>query len=194
MKHLHIDRLHTQFAAGTTHTFPLIGRMYTLTHSDATGDLYLTIGRAFATEQLNAMRDEVLGEWKQAGAHPALFIYVFVGSKQMGNEENIRKKAGIRKGIALGARSHSLRRSALFPPFPFLRFQPYFCSFHFRIPGAEPNTSIRNPLYVSLSLPSDTHCARFMEDPFGRQVMRQPTTVHGEKMARHGIFLKINPL
>ncbi|RXS87991.1 staygreen family protein [Geobacillus sp. PK12] len=101
MKHLSIDRLHTQFAAGTTHTFPLIGRMYTLTHSDATGDLYLAIGRSFATTRLNAMRDEVLGEWKQAGQHLASFIYVFVGSKQMGKEENIRRKQVFEQELTL---------------------------------------------------------------------------------------------
>jgi hypothetical protein len=44
-------------------------RRYTLTHSDRTGDLYLTIGSNFDRKQFSGwytrlMRDEVLAEWK----------------------------------------------------------------------------------------------------------------------------------
>ena len=43
-------------------------RKYTLTHSDLTGDLFLTIARAFELNQISdfytrVMRDEVLAEW-----------------------------------------------------------------------------------------------------------------------------------
>ena len=44
-------------------------KRYTLTHSDRTGDLFLTIGPSFDQHKLSnwyikLMRDEVLGEWK----------------------------------------------------------------------------------------------------------------------------------
>jgi len=47
-------------------------RTYTLTHSDRTGDLYLTIARDYDQEVISGwyarlMRDEVLGEWQEQG-------------------------------------------------------------------------------------------------------------------------------
>jgi hypothetical protein len=46
----------------------VLPRRYTLTHSDATGDLFLTIGAeydwtALTTWQVRAMADEVVAEW-----------------------------------------------------------------------------------------------------------------------------------
>ena len=48
---------------------PVVPRRYTLTHSDFTGDLYLTIGQDYNWKQIShwytrLMRDEVLAEWK----------------------------------------------------------------------------------------------------------------------------------
>jgi len=129
MKHLSIDRLHTEFAAGTTHTFPLIGRMYILTHSDTTGNLYLAIRRSFAVKHLSAMRDEVLGEWKQAGQHLTLFIYVFVGNKQMGSEENIRRKQAFEKELPLALEAVRYGDRHFFRHFPPCDFSPIFIHF-----------------------------------------------------------------
>ena len=44
MRRLKPEKLHVQLANGTTPAGPVAGRRYTLTHSDATGDLFLTIG------------------------------------------------------------------------------------------------------------------------------------------------------
>ena len=62
------SKLHVTFADGCTPTAPLAHRRYTLTHSDRTGDLFLTIGPEFDRTALGALqvrleRDEVLGEW-----------------------------------------------------------------------------------------------------------------------------------
>jgi hypothetical protein len=50
---------------------PLVPRRYTLTHSDATGDLFLTVDAAYdwaalTTWQVRAMADEVVAEWVTA--------------------------------------------------------------------------------------------------------------------------------
>lgn len=43
---------------------PVDGRKYTLTHSDSTGNLFLTIGYSYDTISINSvLRDEVLAEW-----------------------------------------------------------------------------------------------------------------------------------
>jgi len=61
----------------------LTPRRYTLTHSDQTGDLFLTVAPAYDRGQISGwytrlMRDEVLGEWADAEGHPELHIHLHV--------------------------------------------------------------------------------------------------------------------
>jgi hypothetical protein len=66
-------------------------RRYTLTHSDRTGDLYLTISSNFDHEQISGwytrlMRDEVLAEWKMEKDRFCLHVYCHVcGGFVIGN-------------------------------------------------------------------------------------------------------------
>ncbi len=58
-------------------------RCYTLTHSDRTGDLFLTIGADFDHEQISGlytrlMRDEVLAEWKMKKGLLVFHVYCHV--------------------------------------------------------------------------------------------------------------------
>ena len=70
-------KLHVRFADGVEPAAPLSPRRYTLTHSDLTGDLFLTIGADYDKKALRALqvrleRDEVLGEWVRTEAGPQL--------------------------------------------------------------------------------------------------------------------------
>ncbi|WP_058309121.1 staygreen family protein [Gracilibacillus massiliensis] len=58
------EKLFVIYTGDVTATTPVIPRKYTLTHSDVTGELFLTIGIQYAWENINEMRDEVLGEWR----------------------------------------------------------------------------------------------------------------------------------
>jgi len=69
MARLSRDKLHIKLSGEITLTDPVIPRCYTLTHSDATGDLFLTIGESHNRTQISGwytrlMRDEVLAEWQ----------------------------------------------------------------------------------------------------------------------------------
>jgi hypothetical protein len=74
------EALHVVYAADVTSQEPLAGRRYTLTHSDSTGELFLTIGKEYDRAQISGwytrlMRDEVLSEWRQDEAGgPALHV------------------------------------------------------------------------------------------------------------------------
>lgn len=72
------EKLKVEFREGVTKTEPVIGRKYTLTHSDVTADLFLTIGQQFAYDKINAMRDEVLAEWRINNSNPYLYVYVYL--------------------------------------------------------------------------------------------------------------------
>lgn len=53
----------TKFDDFVTLTSPIIGRKYTLTHSDTSGELFLNVGINYAKNMLSDIRDEVLMEF-----------------------------------------------------------------------------------------------------------------------------------
>ena len=62
-------KLHVHFDDQINTENSIFPRKYTLTHSDTTGDLFLTIGqnydyKKFSNLYSKLLRDEVLGEWK----------------------------------------------------------------------------------------------------------------------------------
>jgi len=83
MQRLDTDKLHVSYLEGSTADGPVLPRCYTLTHSDATGDLYLSIGLQHNRQQVagfytRLMRDEVLAEWRDEGSELALHVHCHV--------------------------------------------------------------------------------------------------------------------
>lgn len=72
------DKLSVEYKEGVTATEPIFPRHYTLTHSDLTGELLLTIGNGYAWDKITPMRDEVIGEWVQQGDSLYIFINVYI--------------------------------------------------------------------------------------------------------------------
>ncbi|WP_066366436.1 staygreen family protein [Neobacillus fumarioli] len=69
------SKLHTEYLSHTNEWSPIIGRKYTLTHSDTTGDLFLTIGNHYNLAAINLkIRDEVVAEWIRNGKQ-----FIFIG-------------------------------------------------------------------------------------------------------------------
>jgi len=68
MKRLNPKKLHVAYLTGATPEDLVLPRRYTLTHSDRTGELFLTISNAYDKKQTSSlytrlMRDEVLAEF-----------------------------------------------------------------------------------------------------------------------------------
>lgn len=78
MSRLNPEKLSVEFREGVTTTEPIIPRRYTLTHSDITAELFLTIGLSYAYDKTNSMRDEVLGEWINVGEKYFFSVYLYV--------------------------------------------------------------------------------------------------------------------
>lgn len=84
MSRLQEEKLHVRLGPGLV--IPAKGpptRRYTVTHSDKTGDMFLTIAPDYDRQQFagwytRLMRDEVLGEWLDDGSDPALHVYCHV--------------------------------------------------------------------------------------------------------------------
>ena len=81
MKRLNPDKLYVEYQNNVTAVEPIIGRKYTLTHSDLTGDLFLTIGMEYAYDKVTALRDEFLAEWRMDQDVTFLFGYVYINGK-----------------------------------------------------------------------------------------------------------------
>jgi hypothetical protein len=82
MRLLDSEKLRVSYLAGVRPDGPLTPRRYTLTHSDRTGRLYLTIGPDYNVKQMSGlytriMRDEVLAEWK-VDNNPSLNVHCHV--------------------------------------------------------------------------------------------------------------------
>lgn len=80
MERLDSEKLYVEFKPGVMTTEPILGRKYTLTHSDITAELFLTIGLQFAYDKITSMRDEVLAEWRNSISSLFLYVYVYVGN------------------------------------------------------------------------------------------------------------------
>ncbi len=83
MKRLNPEKLHVTYLTGTTPEKLILPRRYTLTHSDKTGNLFLSIGSHYNTKQISnlytkLMRDEVLAELTSDGNNLLFRIYCHV--------------------------------------------------------------------------------------------------------------------
>ena len=70
MERLNPDKLHVTYLIDTATESLTLPRRYTLTHSDITGQLFLSIGNEYDTKQISGlytrlMRDEVLAEFAE---------------------------------------------------------------------------------------------------------------------------------
>ena len=83
MSQLDPKKLHLTLRRGATPPGLYVPRRYTLTHSDASGDLFLTIGLNYDRGQVSGiytrlMRDEVLAEWVEDESGPTLYVHCHV--------------------------------------------------------------------------------------------------------------------
>jgi hypothetical protein len=83
MQDLQPEKLHVTFEDEIGAQNSVLPRRYTLTHSDRTGDLFLSIGRDYNRRQISGlytrlMRDEVLAELNGDARAAALHVYCHV--------------------------------------------------------------------------------------------------------------------
>ncbi|MFX1346306.1 MAG: staygreen family protein [Promethearchaeota archaeon] len=83
MSELNSEKLHVVYKNSVDRDKLELPRKYTLTHSDSTGDLFLTIGTEYDYEQISGlytrfMRDEVLAEWQKKNEHYELHLFLHV--------------------------------------------------------------------------------------------------------------------
>jgi hypothetical protein len=124
MSDLDPAKLHVTFSEGTPKRELSLPRRYTLTHSDFTGELFLTIGREYDRKQIGGlytrlMRDEVLAELKPDEDRLAMQVYCHVsgglvlGSARWRNDILVRHMPMVIAAFIYGDRELILRHAGL---------------------------------------------------------------------------------
>jgi hypothetical protein len=134
MGRLKPEKLHVQFAPDTAPEGPVAPRRYTLTHSDATGDLFLTIGSDYDRQQVSGwytrlMRDEVLAEWRDEEDGPALHVHCHVSGGLVLGPAGWRD-AIFRRELPLVLEAFRFGDRHLFEIWPELDWAPIWVHFH----------------------------------------------------------------
>lgn len=127
MERLNPEKLYVTYGVGVTTTEPVIGRKYTLTHSDITANLFLTIGLEYAYDKINKMRDEVLAEWQTYEGNAFLYVYVYVG--QYGPEITAIRDTIFRRELPLALEAIRYGDAELFTEHPQLDNAPIWIYF-----------------------------------------------------------------
>ena len=74
------DKLKSTFVEPITLYGPIKDRKYTLTHSDDTGMMFLTVANEYDYSAINQdLRDEILGIWKTYYNSYNIFFYAYIG-------------------------------------------------------------------------------------------------------------------
>lgn len=117
----HPERLTVEYRDGVTATEPILSRKYTLTHSDDSAELFLTIGTKFAWDTINpSLRDEVLGEWISSGNFLYYNVYVFVSLKEHDFDVSMRRNKIFQRELPLALTAIRFGDRFLFDQHPYL--------------------------------------------------------------------------
>ncbi|RIW38367.1 hypothetical protein D3H55_02175 [Bacillus salacetis] len=110
--------------------YPMDGRKYTLTHSDLTGELFLSAGCVYDMAKIDPlMRDEVLAEWVRVMGQYTLSGKVHVSGGEF--EKNLSKVRYMifQKELPLALTAIVNGDNGFFTYFPWLLDAPIYISF-----------------------------------------------------------------
>ena len=129
------EQLSVTYIPPVTPSGPLEGRKYTLTHSDLTGQLFLSIGCEIDAMNINwEMRDEVVADWRMLNGQYVLTAYIHI-SKGEFNEQKAQSRYDHfvkMMPVALHAIVHG--DQTLFAYYPWLLDSPIYVQFSSNYP------------------------------------------------------------
>lgn len=129
------SNLNVSFEAPTTPFRPVLGRKYTLTHSDTTGKLFLSIGCEYNYGAINQiMRDEVLAEWVTQMGESSLLGKVHVSSGEFDEKYAMVRFFIFQKELELALKAMMIGDQIFFVNFPWLLDSPIYIQFQSNFP------------------------------------------------------------
>ncbi|MBE5959860.1 MAG: hypothetical protein E7256_00500 [Lachnospiraceae bacterium] len=97
MKPLDTSKVNVEYRDFTNQYKPVLGRKYTMTHSDETAELFVTIGRRYAMDKVIPIRDEVLLEFRKKDGKLQLFGKVLVDGDGVPGDATMRNAIFLKK-------------------------------------------------------------------------------------------------
>jgi hypothetical protein len=133
MSSLNREKLHTTCRKSLQKGKEFIPRKYTLTHSDSTGELYLTIDCDFDYTQISKlytrfMRDEILAEWQRNEQINELHVFAHVSGGIVFGWASLRYRI-FKHHMPLVLQTIREGDTQLFHIFPFLDDAPIYVHF-----------------------------------------------------------------
>lgn len=110
-------------------------RRYMLTHSDETGELFLTIDSEYDYSKLPKNREEVLGEWLTFdGSHYYFVAYIHVDSNDDCFEQTKKRYDTFNRKLPLALSAIKAGDVCLFSHYPQLEAAPIYIQFNSKYP------------------------------------------------------------
>lgn len=122
-------KLSVSFICGTSSKEPIAPRKYTLTHSDATGELFLTIAPIYDYEKITDTRDEVLGEWILVDGKYIFNVYLHVDGDYSFSSSSIRNSI-FREELPLAIKALRYGDRMFFNKYDELNYSPIVVHFN----------------------------------------------------------------
>ncbi|MEG6586585.1 staygreen family protein [Dendrosporobacter sp. 1207_IL3150] len=123
-----------------TRTEPIIPRRYTLTHSDETAKLFLSIGQEYAYDEITAMRDEVLAEWCWTMNGYKLCGFVQIDLSPTNKLQSVTRFSIFKRELPLVLEAIRFGDRRLFEQYPFLDYSDiyiHYSSVYSELSGCE---------------------------------------------------------
>ena len=115
------QKLEVEYRDGVSATEPIIPRKHTLTHSDLTAQLFLTIATQFAWDKVNTdMRDEVMGEWRMNDNSLFYSVYLFLDKDDLDFNGIVKRNEIFRRELPLALTAIRYGDRFIFERYPFL--------------------------------------------------------------------------
>lgn len=101
MDKLDSSKLIIDFKKGISQSGPIVPRNYTVTHSDETGDILVTVAKEYDKTHITAKRDEVYGRWREHGKDYALCLYLSVDGNERDRNKIEQRNRSFREALPL---------------------------------------------------------------------------------------------
>lgn len=109
-----------------TQSEPIVPRKYTLTHSDETAQLFLSIGQDYAYGEITAMRDEVLAEWHLTMNGYMLCGFIQIDLVPTNKLQSVSRFSIFKRELPLALEAIRFSDRQLFEQYPFLDYSDIY--------------------------------------------------------------------
>ncbi|MBY0148701.1 staygreen family protein [Neobacillus niacini] len=128
------EKLSVEYMDGVTANEPVFPRCYTLTHSDLTGQLFLSIGFHYAWDKINPKRDEVLGEWNIYMNSLYYKVYLYIDQGEYSHDAAAKRVEVFKRELPLALKAIHYGDRFLFNTYPHLNHAAIIVNFNSAYP------------------------------------------------------------